>query len=243
MGMNTRGGGSSNKTYLSVFSNQLVMEYSKREDLEKKLESLSYLGLDPEKIQERQKTKGKNEGQTVYYYVVYDVEGLLTNMSIDETDWGDMVQLEFTDVDEKFVISLGDSFGRISKDFIRRVGNLDLSKEINFGIWELETEDGKKRSGVKMYQDDEKIEYFLTYDDMPEPVQKKRGRKVEWDYSEQESFLFEELVKFVDENFKSSVDEKPKKKVEKEEEPKKSRKPRKPATKKQIEEEDDDLPF
>lgn len=201
MGMNTKGGGSSNKTYLGVYGNQLVMEYTKEEDLVKKLESLGY---DPEKIQERKKIKGKNEGQTVYYYVVFDVEGMLTNVVINETDWGDFVELEFTDVDEKFVISLGDIFGRMSKDFIRRVGNLDLGQEVNFGLWSLENEDGKKRSGVKMYQNDEKIDYALSYEDMPEPSQTKKGRTVTWNYDEQEAFLYEEFTKFLEENFKGS---------------------------------------
>ena len=51
MGMNTRGGGgSSNKTYLGVYANQLVLEYAKEEDLVAKLEALGY---DPDKIQER----------------------------------------------------------------------------------------------------------------------------------------------------------------------------------------------
>jgi len=202
MGMNTRGGGASNKTYLGVYANQLVLEYAKKEDLEKKLE---YLGYDPEKIEQRKKVKGKNEGETVFYFVVYDVEGLLTNITIRETDFGDFVELEFTDVDEKFVISLGDVFSRMSKDFIRRVGNLDLSTEINFGLWDMETDDGKKRSGVKMYQNDEKVEYSLTYDDMPEPSQTKKGRTVTWNYDEQESFLYEQLTSFIGDSFKPSA--------------------------------------
>lgn len=229
MGMNTRGGGGSNKTYLGVYSNQLVLEYTKREDLESKIESLSHLGLDPDKIQERKKTKGKNEGQSVFYYVIYDVEGMLSNIRINENDWGDFVEIELTDVDEKFVISLGDIFSRTAKDFVRRIGNLDLTNEVNFGLWELETDEGKKRSGVKMYQDDEKVEYFLTYDDMPAPIQKKKGRKVEWDYTEQETFIYDYLVEYLDANFVSEVNEQAPE--PKEEKPaanakKKSRKPR-----------------
>tara|TARA_R110002110_G_scaffold7049_6_gene35061 strand:+ start:5121 stop:5861 length:741 start_codon:yes stop_codon:yes gene_type:complete len=246
MGMNTRGAGGSNKTYLGVYANQLVLEYTKEEDLVAKLESLGY---DPDKIQERKKAKGKNEGQSVYYFVVWDVEGMLTNIKINENDWGDFVELEFTDVDEKFIISLGDVFSRMSKDFVRRLGNLDLSKEINFGLWSMETDDGKKRSGVKMYQDDEKVDYSLTYDDMPEPTKTKKGRKVEWNYDEQEAFLYEELNDFLKENFKNdgdgsgktpldSADKKPDPKA------KPKRKPRgKAASKDKGLGDDDDLPF
>tara|TARA_R110000772_G_scaffold50518_3_gene116113 strand:+ start:2734 stop:3519 length:786 start_codon:yes stop_codon:yes gene_type:complete len=261
MGMNTRGGGgSSNKTYLGVYANQLVLEYAKEEDLVAKLEALGY---DPDKIQERKKTKGKNEGQSVYYFVVWDVEGMLTGISINETDWGDFVELEFTDVDEKFVISLGDVFSRMSKDFIRRMENLDLGSEINFGLWSMTTDDGKNRSGVKMYQDDTKVEYALTFDDMPEPTQTKKGRTVTWNYDEQEAFLYEELNKYLADNFKGSssddedgsgktpldsatpkkrataptADEKPSTRA------KQPRKPRGKVAEPAEEAEDDDLPF
>ena len=174
---------------------------------------------------------------------------MLTNIKINENDWGDFVELEFTDVDEKFIISLGDVFSRMSKDFVRRLGNLDLSKEINFGLWSMETDDGKKRSGVKMYQDDEKVDYSLTYDDMPEPTKTKKGRKVEWNYDEQEAFLYEELNDFLKENFKNdgdgsgktpldSADKKPDPKA------KPKRKPRgKAASKDKGLGDDDDLPF
>lgn len=202
MGMNARGGGSSNKTYLGVYSNQLVLEYTKREDLESKLESLGY---DPDKIQERKKTKGKNEGQSVYYFVVWDVEGMLSDIRVNETDWGDFVEIELTDVDEKFVISLGDVFSRTAKDFIRRIGNLDLKDYVNFGLWSMTAEEtgSSARSGVKMYQNDEKVEYFLTYDDMPAPTQTKKGRKVEWNYDEQEAFVYDYLLEFLATNFEA----------------------------------------
>jgi hypothetical protein len=206
MGMNTRGGGASNKIYLGIYQNQMVLEYNKEEDLLKKVESL---GLDPDKIQVRQRTKGKNEGKDVFYYVIYDVEGVLSNATINETDWGDFLELEITDVDEKFVVSLGDVFGRMAKDFIRRAGNLDLSSDVNFGVWSMSKEEtgSSARAGVKMYQDDEKVEYFISYDDMPEPVEKKKGRKTEWDYTDQETYLYEKLVAWIEENFKGEVKE------------------------------------
>lgn len=264
MGMNTRGGGASNKTYLGVYSNELVLEYSKKEDLESKLESLGY---DTDKIQERKKSKGKNEGQSVYYFVVWDVEGLITNIKVNENDWGDFVEIELTDVDEKFVISLGDVFSRTAKDFIRRIGNLDLTDYVNFGLWNMTADETgtSSRSGVKMYQDDEKIEYFLTYEDMPAPTQTKKGRKVEWNYDEQEAFIYEYLLEYLEENFPNDGDgsgKTPLDTAKEKEEPTKEKKPaanakkgpRKPRGKRQPvasgadakgvgPEEDDDLPF
>ncbi|AGO47885.1 hypothetical protein Phi40:1_gp020 [Cellulophaga phage phi40:1] len=204
MAINTRGAGASNTTYVGVYASELVLENTDEAKLTSKLESL---GLNPEDILERKKTKGKNEGQVVYYYILRNLEAKITGISINEADWGDMVEVSMTDVDDKYVISLGDVFSRTSKDFIRRIGNLDLTKEVDFGLWNMTAEETGKssRSGVKMYQDDEKVDYFLTYDEMPEPVQKKKGRLTEWDYSEQETFIYDHLVDFIKENFKDGA--------------------------------------
>jgi len=71
------------------------------------------------------------------------------------------LELEFTDVDEKFSVSLGDVYSRMAKDFIRRMGGLDLNEEVIFGVWSIsaeEADNGKAKSGVRMYQDDTKVE-------------------------------------------------------------------------------------
>jgi len=232
MGLNTRGGGSSNTTYLNIYQGNIVLEYNTEADLEKKVESL---GLDPEYIKVRQRTKGRNEGKDVFYYVLFDVSGMLTNIKLNENDFGEFLELEFTDVDERFVVSLGDVSSRMAKDFVRRVGNLDLDKEVVFGVWSIsaeEADNGKAKSGVRMYQDDEKLEYFVSYDDMPEPSQKKKGRKTIWDFSDQENYLYDVLIEWKDENFKpDDVDSK-------EEPTKEEKKPTRNSRAKK-----DDLPF
>jgi len=237
MAFNTRGGGGSKKTYLNIYQGNLVLEYNVETELEKKLETL---GLDPDNIKVRQRTKGRNEGKDVFYYVLYDVSGLLTNITLKENDFGEFMELEFTDVDEVFSVSLGDVYSRMAKDFIRRMGGLDLNSEIVFGVWSIsadEADNGKAKSGVRMYQDDEKIDYHIEYDDLPEPSTKMKGRKKIWDFTDQENYLYEALTDWKDENFgKEVADERPEKV---EETPTKKRTPRKPV-KAKVE---DDLPF
>ena len=251
MGFNTRGGGGSNKNYLNVFQGNLVLEYNTQESLEKKLDSLG-LEYDTEKVSDgnrmdticvRQKAKGKNEGKDVFYYIIRDVSGYLTGVTLNENDWGEFLELEFTDVDEKFSVSLGDVYSRMAKDFIRRMGGLDLNEEVIFGVWSIsaeEADNGKAKSGVRMYQDDTKVEYFIEYDELPEPSTKKKGRKTVWDFTEQENFLFEALTEWKDENFASTeVDEKLPQKEDADEAPK-GRTSRKASTAKT---EKDDVPF
>tara|TARA_R110002167_G_scaffold331706_1_gene538421 strand:- start:67498 stop:68181 length:684 start_codon:yes stop_codon:yes gene_type:complete len=197
MAFNTKGGGTS-KTFLSIYANDMVLEYNNREELEKKVEAM---GLEPDLIKTRKKMKGKNEGKEVFYYVIWDISGMLEDVKIRETDWGQMVDLEFVDVDERFVISIGDVSSRFSKDFVRRVGNLDITKEVTFGTWSLVDDNGKPRMGVKMYQDDVKIEYSVAFDELPEGIKKTRGKTVKWDFSAQDDFIYDTLQSFIDENY------------------------------------------
>jgi hypothetical protein len=211
MGINTRGTSSSNKTFLNIYQGNIVLEYDTQDALTSKLDSL---GLEYAEdisetnrmghVCERLRTKGKNEGKSVFYYILSDISGMLTNIKSTVNDFGEFVELEFTDVDETFSVSLGDVYSRICKDFIRRAGNIDLSKELTFGVWNItveEADNGKAKSGVKMYQDDTKLEYAIGYDEMPEPTTKKKGSKTIWNFDEQEEFLYNALMEFKNDNF------------------------------------------
>lgn len=251
MGLNTRGAGSSNKTYINVYQGNLVLEYATQDSLEKKLDFLG-LEYDTDKVSEtnkmdsicvRQKTKGKNEGKDVFYYILRDVSGDITEVTLNENEWGEFLEIVLTDVDEKFSVSLGDVSSRMAKDFVRRMANIDLNKDLVFGVWSISAEDadnGKPKSGVRMYQDDVKLEYFIEYDEMPEPSQKKKGRKIIWDFSEQEEFLYNALIEWTDENFPSNkVENDLPEKKEKDDKPSK----RKTRTASKAKREEDDMPF
>lgn len=201
MALNTKGTTGSNKTFLNIYQGNMVLEYDTEDALVNKVESL---GLDPDYIKVRQRTKGKNEGKDVFYYVLNDVSGMLTNIKSTVNDFGEFIELEFTDLDEKYAVSLGDVYSRMCKDFIRRAGNIDLTKELVFGVWNITAEqadNGRAKSGVKMYQDDTKLEYAIAYDDMPEGVSKTKGSKTVWNFDDQEQFLYESLMKFKNDNF------------------------------------------
>jgi hypothetical protein len=230
MGLNSRGGNSS-KTFLSVFDSSLVLQYDNREDLEKKLDAI---GLEHDAIKVRQKTKGKNEGKDVYYFKLHDVSGMLTDVILKDTDWGEVLELEITDVDEKYQVSLGEVFGRIPRDFIRRVANIDVETELTFGVWGMVSKDnGKPYSGVVMYQNEEKLPYVLERDDLPEATSKTRGKVTKWDFSAQEDFLYEKLGEFLAENFAGEAKDGDESKPE----------PRKARGKKLEDMPDDDMPF
>lgn len=251
MALNTRGTSSSNKTYLNIYQGNIVLEYDSQESLISKLDAL---GLEyAEEIAEsnrmgyvceRKRTKGRNEGKSVFYYILNDVSGMLTNIKSTVNDFGEFVELEFTDVDETFSVSLGDVYSRICKDFIRRMGNIDLNKELVFGVWNItaeEADNGKAKSGVKMYQDGNKLEYYISYDEMPEPTTKKKGSKTIWNFDDQEEFLYDSLTTFKNDNFlDETVSESLPPKTEA---PKATATTRKPRAKATATADTDDLPF
>lgn len=251
MALNTRGTSSSKKTYLNIYQGNIVLEYDSQEALTSKLDSLgleyadevaevSRMGF----VCERKRTKGRNEGKPVFYYILNDVSGMLTNIKSTVNDFGEFVELEFTDVDETFNVSLGDVYSRICKDFIRRMGNIDLTKELVFGVWNIsaeEADNGKAKSGVKMYQDDTKLEYYISYEEMPAPINKKVGRQTKWNFDDQEAFLYDALDSYRSENFlDETVSESLPPKTET---PKAKATTRKPRAKATATDDTDDLPF
>ena len=157
MALNTRGTSSSNKTYLNIFQGNIVLEYDTQDALISKLDSL---GLEyAEEIAEtnrmghvceRKRTKGRNEGKSVFYYILNDVSGMLTNIKSTVNDFGEFVELEFTDLDETFNVSLGDVYSRICKDFIRRMSNIDLTKELVFGVWNISAEEADNGKAITL---------------------------------------------------------------------------------------------
>lgn len=213
MGVNTMGSGTGNATYFGLYGGEIVIEFDDKEKLEKKLEKL---GLDPDDIETRKRTKGKNEGKKVYYYTFNDIEGKLSRVFLNETDFGEFLIVELTDEDEKYIISLGDVFSRHAKDFIRRMEAIDLEEKITVGTWSMEGDNGKMYSGVRLYQNGEKIDYVLATEDLPEPIKKKKGKKTEWDYSDQEEFLYEKIESWMKDNFKPNIDKDKKKDKKKE---------------------------
>lgn len=91
MGLNSRGGGGSRATYLNIYQGNIVLEYNSKTDIESKLESL---GIEVDTSLEasekskmdvvcvRQRTKGRYEGKDVFYYILRDVGGILTNIDL-----------------------------------------------------------------------------------------------------------------------------------------------------------------
>ena len=153
------------KMYLYIHAGKIVLDYNKKEDLEEKIESM---GLDVNEIQTRYIRGGINMGNPVFYYSFEFIKGMIDDIVISEPSWADVETLHIRIKEvggEVFYVSLGDVFSSESKCFTRRLGNLDITKEVSFGAWQSFDNDKEQAySGVRMYQYLKEVEYAINQD-------------------------------------------------------------------------------
>lgn len=160
-------------------------------------------------------TMGENKGK-IKWYVEYDyLDGRISNLEVAETNFGNKIRLTITDGPLTYVLTfpVESSYG---KDFIMKMNNLNLSKEIRFTPWTADAESwakftGKKtekgKSGLTLRQDGEKVSNYYTKDDpkgMPQIVEKKIGKQVKWDDTDRLAFFYDQLDRFIEKVSNSS---------------------------------------
>ena len=89
-------------------------------------------------------------------FIVESIQGKMISLNVHESHYGKMIQVTLGDEKEKIIISLNSesSFG---EDFMKKLPLIDVTKEVKLVPYSFEDELGKKRKGVTIYQDDEKI--------------------------------------------------------------------------------------
>jgi hypothetical protein len=143
--------------------------------------------------------KGPNAGKEVREIRASELTpSIITGAEFQETDYGNNLILKLVDESE-------DSFNlqipidsRFFAEFAKRIPNINLEKMVEFKIAKSKL-DGKPYLFVS--QDGEAVKFAFTKDnpgDMPQPVKKTVKGKVVWDWEEQENFLYELVVKFID---------------------------------------------
>jgi len=174
---------SSGKTFLKIFGGKIVQESSKKFTTD-------------EELKERE-----NKSGNVVYYVEYDsLSGLIVGATIRNVEAlnADFLELDIVDVVEQYRLSIPiDS--RFAQSFMYRMLNLDLSKPVEIVPYTFESKEGKKVSGLNLFQDGEKVAPLYTREvpnGLPEAKQVRKGREVKWDFTDQTNFLYDEFEKF-----------------------------------------------
>lgn len=171
------------KTFLKIFGGKIVQENSKPFDTEMEL-----------------KERENKNGAKVYYIEYDSVAGMLTHADIRHVEQlgADVLELTISDRPESYVLSMGVDT-RFAKSFMTRMLNLDLAKPVEIAPYSFEDKEGKKVSGLVLYQDEQKVQPLYTRETpngMPDAKQVRKGKEIKWDFTDQTNFLYDEFEKF-----------------------------------------------
>jgi hypothetical protein len=86
--------------------------------------------------------------------VAQSITGKITNVSIYDGDFGKSVQVTLGDNELILALSTNSNFG---EDMMKKLPNIDVTKDVKFSPYSFEDEKGKKRKGLTIYQDGNKI--------------------------------------------------------------------------------------
>lgn len=128
-------------------------------------------------VKREYETSDKKTG-VKYELVFSELSGKITGLNFQDGDYGKNLQIEVTDGDP-IVLSLNtaSSFG---EDFLKKLPNIDLTKEVILRPYSFEDDNGKLRKGITVIQNGDKIaSYFYDVEGKkningyPTPDQKK----------------------------------------------------------------------
>lgn len=136
--------------------------------------------------------------------VAQAISGLITNIALYESDYGKNIQISFgTEV----IVSLSTN-SNFGEDFMKKLPNIDITKEVKLAPYSFEDEESKKlKRGITIYQDNKKIAdfYHVKKEDKwveangyPKlPAKAKSWTKEEWKiyFLQARVFLIEEVAK------------------------------------------------
>lgn len=133
-------------------------------------EKQTYLNISFGKIREKvtKETPGavsreNKNGDTVWEMVDNSVEGKITGIRYKEhSEYGNSYEITIDDGEEVFNLSLHED-SKFANGFLTRLPNVDLNKFVTIMPYEFTPSDSdKKRSGLNIYQDDQKIEPYFS---------------------------------------------------------------------------------
>jgi len=109
--------------------------------------------------------KNKNN-EMIWEKYFFSISGKITNLAITTGKFGNQLNISIVD-GETYILTLLCDSGYFS-NFINKLDHIDVKKEIKISPYSLvDSKSGKKRIGISLYQDNKKIEYFITKDKKP----------------------------------------------------------------------------
>lgn len=107
----------------------------------------------------REYETSKGEKGSKWELVIREVSGTISHMGMRKTDYGKVLNISIGDADEVYILSLNTA-SPFGEDFMKKLPNIDLSKEVVIAPYSFEDDRGKSRKGLSIYQDDKKVENY-----------------------------------------------------------------------------------
>jgi hypothetical protein len=140
--------------------------------------------------------------------VFTELSGLIKKINFWDGDYGKLLQVTVEDGEEEPVVLSVSTESNFGEDLMKKLPNVNLEKPVTIVPFAFEDDKGKKKRGITVYQDDEKIESFY-YDredkknihgfptpDVPAKMKKSVHSKF-WKayFTEAREFLIEDITK------------------------------------------------
>ena len=142
--------------------------------------------------------------------VFANITGMITNIEVFDGKFGMTLNVSLMDGDETYILSIGvdSSFG---EDFMKKLPNIDLTKEVYMAPYSFTDDNGKSQKGISIQQDAEKIPNYYwdvakktSANGYPTPEgDTKKFTKPDWKifYMQANKFLLAEATKLIEKSF------------------------------------------
>lgn len=132
----------------------------------------------------------KKDGSKTYENIHKDITGVITEVKIVDSDFGQQLSLVFdkeinlkTSLDSKYAIS-----------FVTKMCNIDFTTEVTMSVYDFTDEASKRHIGVVLKQNGEKI--TSNWNNIPALVEKKKAGKTIFDNTDRINYICDYINNF-----------------------------------------------
>jgi hypothetical protein len=105
--------------------------------------------------------KNKKVNKKVKWELIYsELSGFIKSIKFFDGDYGTQLSIMLRDGNENFILQVGIK-QNYAKDFMEKLPNIDLSKEVVLSPYDFANDFGKMVSGITVMQDGKKIKSFF----------------------------------------------------------------------------------
>lgn len=147
-----------------------------------------------------------------YEQVFTEISGFITKVEFHEGEYGKLLQVTMSEEGEEDVILSIQTGSNYGEDFMKKLPAINTQEKVRVVPYAFEDENGKKKKGLTVYQNGEKVKNFFQegegkeskmlygYPAVPKVAKGKVISSDEWKMYFMQVRLF--LINYIEENFK-----------------------------------------